>query len=261
MPVDSPLQSLTVDGLNLGYREAGSGAPLLLLHGNSASGRWFQPQLLAPPAGWQLLAPDLPNYGHSGPLTPGSSIEDHTRSLLGFLAQLGVDEPVVLVGHSLGGGVAQALAALAPDRVRALLLIASAPPGGFVTPEENYPLLELLPGNTDMLRAALTPITLCHVELFEELLQDALLMKPHALSDGARALAALDVSAAASRADFPVLVLHGSDDPLITAEQARATRDAYPNATLETWPTGHSPQLEVPERFNDLLRRFLEDLP
>jgi pimeloyl-ACP methyl ester carboxylesterase len=261
-----PYQSLSVNGLRIAYREAGIGTPLLLVHGNVASSRWFRAQLNEPPLGYRVIAPDLPNYAASDPLPGEITIDAYAQVLLQLLDSLGVSDDarsVVLLGHSLGGAVVQAMAASRPELAAALVLVASAPPAGFVTAEGNYPYLETIPGNETLLRGALQPtIGSVNPDEFEELLHDALLMQPHAFTAGARALAAMDLSSAAEKSDLPVLVLRGTADLIVSAEQAEATHAAYPESSLEVWDgVGHSPQLEAPKRFNALLAQFLEGLP
>lgn len=253
---------LEAAGVRLAYRQAGAGRPVLMIHGNTASSRWFAEQLAAPPAGHRLIAPDLPNYGASGTLPAPLAIADYAAPLEALLDRL-TDEPAVLVGHSLGGAVAQAIAARRPGRTRGLLLVASAPPGGFVTPEEHYALLARLPGNRALLERSLAPVIGAHrPDYFEQLVDDALAMRDFALEAGGRALAAFDVTAAARGAACPVLVLRGTADPIISEEMARATAAAYPRAELAAWEgVGHSPQLEAAARFNELLARFLAGLP
>ena len=81
---------------------------MLLLHGLGAtSGVW---------RGYDGLAPDLPGHGTAA-WEPSYSFERHAVAVLPLLDGLG-DEPVTVVGHSMGGVVALALAALAPERVR-----------------------------------------------------------------------------------------------------------------------------------------------
>lgn len=81
---------------------------MLLLHGLGAtSGVW---------RGYDGLAPDLPGHGTAA-WEPSYSFERHAVAVLPLLDGLG-DEPMTVVGHSMGGVVALALAALAPERVR-----------------------------------------------------------------------------------------------------------------------------------------------
>jgi pimeloyl-ACP methyl ester carboxylesterase len=265
-PLLPPLQSLPAGGIRIAFREAGCGAPLVLIHGNAGSSRWFAAQLLEPPLGYRVIAPDLPNYGGSDPLPGEVTVAAYAQAVLDLLQELDVagdSEGLVLLGHSLGGAVAQALASARPELTRGLVLVASAPPAGFLTPEEHYPFLETVPGNEALLRAALAPtVGSVSADVFEPLLQDALLMKRHAFTAGARALAAMDLTGPAAQATWPVLVVRGGEDRIISAEQARATHEAYPDSILESWDgVGHSPQVEAPERFNILLSQFLEGLP
>ena len=254
-------ERLTVHGVPLAYREAGSGRAALLVHGNFASSRWFGEQLRAPPAGWRLLAPDLPNFGASGAMPEAISMAAYARYLAGFIDRLDLS-PVALVGHSLGGAVAQAFAASRPHDIRGLLLISSAPPGGLITPEEHYPFLEMLHDNPELMGQALAPtMPSRRPPYFPELVQDALAMRPAAFSGNARALERLAPAATFQDAPYPVLVLHGGQDELIGEALAASTAAAFPAGRLEHWAeVGHSPQIEDPQRFNTLLTEFLEGL-
>ena len=252
----------------MAYRSIGDGPPVVLVHGNFASHRWWADLLDAPPEGLRIVAPDLPGFGASpareGPIT----IERYADALLRFVDVLDLG-PVVWAGHSLGGAVAQAAACAAPARTRGLVLVDSAPPGGFPTPEERYPLLASMRHDTATLRAALSatvvsPATPTPPASFDALVVDAAAMDDRGFTENARALDAMDLepAIAALDASFPVLVLRGAHDPIIRDVHAEATVAAWPDARLETWDdAGHSPQLEHPERFAERLANFLSELP
>jgi pimeloyl-ACP methyl ester carboxylesterase len=261
------MNRIDVHGTTIAFERAGHGNPVVLVHGNFASRRWWTDLLQAPPDDLALYAPDLPGFGASGPLTGELTIDAYADALDGFLAALGLERPVV-VGHSLGGSVAQAQAvrgfkARAVTRPSALLLVSSGEPGGLQTPEAHYPLLESLRGNREGLRASLQPMTPTRTPPnFEDLLDDALAMAPRAYSGNARALAAMDLTGRTATVRCPVGVLRGALDPLITEEMARATAAAYAGAQLVTWDgVGHSPQIEDPERFATLLDAFVGGRP
>lgn len=260
-----------VDGGEIACRTAGAadGRALLLIHGNVASGRWWHEQLAAPPAGWRLFAPDLPGYGASPPLAdapPGGITLTRLADALEALLDAFNVERAVVVGHSLGGAVAQALVARAPERVRGLLLLASPPPAGYPTPEARFPLLRRTVGRRKALAAALAPLFAgSPPAAFQALVDDALAMHPDAWEGGARALEcdlrpALAPLRAAGRLP-PTLVLHGAGDPLISERMARDTAAAFAGELLQWSDGGHAPQLEWPERFNARLAEFLEGLP
>ncbi|WP_460863553.1 alpha/beta fold hydrolase [Rhodococcus aerolatus] len=103
-----------------------SASPVLLLHGQPGSGADFAEVVDALPAGTRVLAPDRPGYGDN-PL-PAAGYEANARWALAQLDAAGI-ERAVLVGHSWGGGVAVTAAALAPERVQGLVLLASVGPG------------------------------------------------------------------------------------------------------------------------------------
>ena len=109
------------------YLEAGprSGAPIVFLHGIGGAARGFLPQLDHFGRGCRAVAWDMPGHGGSSPLEI-VGIDTLTAALAAFLAQSGLaqsglDRPV-LVGHSLGGMVAQRLLTLQPHAARALVL-------------------------------------------------------------------------------------------------------------------------------------------
>ncbi len=254
------LKTATVGGVNIAYAEAGTGTPILFVHGNFASKRWFTPQLLEPPPDARVLALDLPNFGDSDALPEDVSIEAYARWLEGFIDVLELKD-VTLVGHSLGGAVVQVAAARQPERYRGLVLINAAPPDGLKTPEEHYPYLELFKTNRSLLAQSLVAVMpTVRLDYFDDLVSDAWKMNRTAFTENARALNNYDVTAALSEVTVPVLVLHGGHDTLVTEEMARRTAAVFENSRLELWPeVGHSPQLEAPERFNALLSTFIAE--
>lgn len=98
---------------------------LVLLHGQPGLGAEWQQVIASLPGQVVALAPDRPGHGSSR--QPGGGLEVNAGAVLAELDARGI-ERAVLVGHSYGGGVALDVAARAPERVEALILLASVGP-------------------------------------------------------------------------------------------------------------------------------------
>jgi hypothetical protein len=99
---------------------------LVLLHGQPGSPADWQPVTARLPTQLHVIAADRPGYGSSR--LPAGGFAANARAVLDDLDARGITR-AVLVGHSYGGGVALAAAALAPRRVEAVILLASVGPG------------------------------------------------------------------------------------------------------------------------------------
>src|SRR3989449_10263687 len=119
MPIDR--RSVVVDGRRVSYLTAGGSAAaraILLIHGSAVSAGYWINQLCSLGDAFQVAAIDLPGHGKSDPI-PQASVEAYAETVGKFLEALGMD-PVLVVGHSLGGAVAIALAARRPEAVAGL---------------------------------------------------------------------------------------------------------------------------------------------
>ncbi len=251
---------LSLHGIQLFFAVSGAGQPLLFIHGNTGSSRWFSRAMDI--SGYRSYALDLPNFGRSDPYPGVVDLSVYADWVLRFMDEVGLEEPV-MVGHSLGGGVVQALALRHPDRAKALILIDSVSPKGLVTPRERYPFIELMKGNRAILAKTLraTVPTLKDEALFELLVDDAVRMAGDAWIGNAEALSNFDVSGLCAKYNKRVLVLWGRSDFIVTEEMARQTAQAYPGAELKILEgCGHSVIVEDPGRFKEILEAFLADL-
>jgi pimeloyl-ACP methyl ester carboxylesterase len=254
------------DGRTLFVRRwAGGGAEtLVVLHG-----------LLDSSEGWSAVgerltctqvAFDLPGFGHSDAPRRGS-IAGYAHDIVEGLALLGV-ERFTLLGHSLGGAVATAVAELLPERVGALVLLA---PAGF----GRLHLAEAisLPGIRNLVEAAL-PLALgsrlavtagymtmvANGRVPEPGLVDRVTSRGAGLVDGAREGTRAVVNAGLGRDAFhrrrlayrgPVFAVWGEDDRLVPVAHHEGVLTAFPHANIEIWPgMGHH---LLREGFDDLL--------
>lgn len=112
------------------------GEPVLFVHGNVSSGRFFEETLASMPSRYRCLAPDLRGYGDSerAPIDATRGLRDFSEDLLSLLDSPGLlpeGRKVHLVGWSVGGGVVMQMAMLRPERVASLVLLAPMSPYGF----------------------------------------------------------------------------------------------------------------------------------
>ncbi len=135
------------DGLQLHYLEAGcpeagSGEPVVFIHGSGpgASGHsnFKQNYPVFAEAGYRVIVPDLPGYGASAKPETVYDLDFFVNALSGLLDALDIPR-CVLVGNSLGGAIALKLALDQPQRVSKLILMA---PGGLMEKEQYYQQME-----------------------------------------------------------------------------------------------------------------------
>lgn len=121
-----PLKSVHVDGNRIVYVETGSGAPLILLHGFGGSIWNWEHQQLALAQHYRILTLDLLGSGQSAKPDIPYTTSHLVTFLLHFMDAVDIDH-ATLIGNSMGAGLAMAVALSAPDRVKALTLIAGFP--------------------------------------------------------------------------------------------------------------------------------------
>ena len=124
---------LAVPGGTLAYTMAGSGEPLLLIHGLGGTRQTWREVFGSLAATHTVIAPDLPGHGESAAPAGDYSLGAHAAAMRDLLVALGHSRATV-VGHSLGGGIALQFAYQFPDRIDRLVLISSGGLGAEVTP-------------------------------------------------------------------------------------------------------------------------------
>lgn len=109
--------------MTLFAHQAGSGPPVLLIHGLGADHTDWRFQIPALAAHYRVLAVDLPGFGASAALPGGSRIEDYAQALHAWLDEQGVGTLHAVIGHSMGGAVALEFALARPTRTSRLVLM------------------------------------------------------------------------------------------------------------------------------------------
>src|SRR5919197_307666 len=150
MPSAFDAWQVDLHGHRVIYRIAGSGPPVVLIHGMINSSRHWEEVALRLADSYRLIAPDLIGHGDSATPRGDYSLGAHAASIRDLLAVIGVDHATI-VGHSLGGGVAMQFFYQFPQRTDRLVLVSSGGLG-----REVSPLLRgaALPGAATLLRVA-----------------------------------------------------------------------------------------------------------
>jgi pimeloyl-ACP methyl ester carboxylesterase len=248
----------------LHHREAGSGFPLLLLHGFPFTSESFAPQLAAPPGGARVIAPDLRGFGQS-PDGPGTAtMEEHAEDALALLDRLGIERAVV-GGVSMGGYAALALLRRDPARVAGLALLdtQALPDDAAGKERREASARDVLANGVDKLVDALltklfaagTPAAVRAP--IERQMRAA---KPASVAAALRGMAARgDTREVLSRYAGPVVVVVGAEDAITPPEKAKQMADLVKGAVLVTVPNaGHLANLEQAAEVNAALASLVQ---
>jgi len=259
----------------LDHHRGGSGEPLVLIHGIGHTWRGWKPMLPDLERRFDVLAVDLPGFGHSEPLpagidaTPEALADAVEREMLGA----GFDS-AHFAGNSLGGWISLELA----RRGRARTVTAISPAGLAHARERNWGagilrgmrwIAHTVPAPQAALRNPFTRSLLAGAAVARpwrydpDLLIEATQLfannpgfhatLPHTLHGQPRGLTTLDV---------PVLILWGSLDVILLPRQGRRFERLIPGAELRyVRRAGHVPMTDVPELLSEAIAEFALDRP
>jgi pimeloyl-ACP methyl ester carboxylesterase len=268
-------KSVTLNNINIAYREQGRGRPVLFVHGFASSSHTWLSLIKLLPAGPRYIALDLKGYGNSAkPEDKKYSAQDQAGILTAFINELRLESPV-LVGHSFGGIVSiLTLLAHGLKKPAAGLVLINAVAYFKRVPQFVKALKPPL-GNILSL-ARLIPRVLVR-QVLEEVFYDRSKITRELIDAYAENLRSSEAkkSLVVSAAQFvskdlkrphkefqqiriPVLILSGADDRVISIEESYSLKRDIPQAELTTIPMcGHSPQEECPEETAVFVSGFL----
>lgn len=265
------------------YREAGTGEPIVFVHGFGANGRLWTETATALSSGHRCIVPDWPLGSHSEAMHPSADVSPRgiSRLISEFLVALGLDD-VTIVGNDSGGAVSQILVTERPERIERLVLTncdcfekfppqpfksmfkAAQAPGGAVALAKSlqvsairrgplgYGGLTAKPMDEDVLRSFVDPLA-----------DDAGVRR-----DGMRFAGAADtrdtMGAAAKLPELaiPTLLAWGADDTFFTLDDARRLRDLIPDSKLvEIADAKTFVSLDKPIEVADAIAAFVVERP
>lgn len=273
-------KSVVLHGRSVTYAQAGAGPALLLIHG--LGGRCENWGAVIEPLARRhtIIAPDLPGHGSSPPGSGDYSVGAFAAGLRDLLTALG-HERATLVGHSLGGGIAMALAYQFPEFTERLVLVSSGGLGPEVSPVLRA---AALPGADMFIATTARTAGMAGAAVGRGLA--AIGLRPTtdvgevargyaSLADRDRRAAFLAtlrsvINARGQSVDardrlylatgLPVMIMWGARDPIIPVRHGERAHEQIPGSRLEIFENvGHIPQLEVPGLFVAALERFLDE--
>ena len=253
-----PGSALVRHGASISYDELGTGAPpLVLVHGWCGDRTALAPQRQRFAREHRVISLDLPGHGLSDKPIRDYSIPALADDVAWLCTQLGLTRPVI-VGHSMGGGIALELAATRPDLVGGAVVLDTAIAAAGAAREWAALSERLRTGDFQAAaRAAIERwffIPTDDAQRREQLIAAMTATPQHVMLGAAQGIAAWDSARAAAGARVPVLNL-SSSSPRADVARFRALCPQLMHG--QVIGAGHFLQLEVPEQVNAMIARFL----
>jgi pimeloyl-ACP methyl ester carboxylesterase len=265
--------TFTFDGLAVHYLDEGAGEPaVVFVHGFPFRAEMWEPQIpVVTGAGHRAVAPDLPGFGASDgpPDRSGHSIDGYADLVAALVSHLGLG-PVVVVGLSMGGYVALAVARRHPAVLAGLVLADTRPDADSAearqarsdqqaTVEAVGDVAPVVDGLLDRLLTEQAPRHLGVRAWLGDMMRS---MAPAAWVGALEAMKhRSDQTDRLPQITVPTLVVVGEDDAIAPVDVAEAMAKAIPGARLEVVPAaGHVANLENPDVFNRALADFVAAL-
>ena len=251
-PTSSLRHETFAHDLALSFDDRGSGPAMLVLHGGGGPltvARFVE----AMSAQARVIAPIHPGFGGTPRPATFDSVEQIADAYVALLDRLGLRD-VLVVGFSIGGWIANAIALRAGDRLRGLVLVNGA--GIVVDGEPCADVFSLTPKQLSALsyhdpaRFGIDPAALSDAQKAGM----AANMRTLAVYGRARDMGDPHLRARLADVRVPVLVVWGDSDRVVTPAYGRAVAAAFPDARLEIIERcGHMPQIEQPARLLELV--------
>lgn len=263
----------SIDHAKIFYETAGKGIPLVMIHAGVADSRQWENEFSKFAQSYQVIRYDMRGYGKSEPVDGEFS---HMSDLVSLLDTLGIYDPIILMGCSMGGGIAMDFALTYPSRVKALIMVGSGPSGleldvpaptKFAEAEKAFEA-----GDLDLVAEIETQIWFDGTDRTPEQVNPEM---RKLLWEMNRIALGYEVKQLGKRLpntqmpafdrlgdlDIPVLVIVGSHDtPYILAAADYMTEKIPSVRKVIIEDAAHLPNMDQPDEFQGIVRDFLESL-
>ena len=250
-------------GVRLRYAYQGdpNGIPVIMLHGYTDSSFSYSQVLPLLDQKYRIYTPDQRGHGESDRPATGYEMKQFAADVVAFMDALNIRQATI-VGHSMGSFVAQHVAVRAPERVKRLVLVATA------TQVRNNDLARELERSVNALNdpipekfvhnfQASTAFQSLGNEFLEAAVKESMKLPLHVWQGVMAAMMSPDTQVELKKIKAPTLILWGDRDFFPRSEQDALT-SAIPNAELKVYKnTGHALHWEHPEKFAADLTAFL----
>jgi pimeloyl-ACP methyl ester carboxylesterase len=271
------LRAIGTSAGSLSTMDAGTGEPVILIHGLGATKASFLPTLAALTPGYRAIAVDLPGFGDSDKPVLGSyDAPFFARATIALLDALGIERAHV-IGNSMGGRVGIEMGLRYPERIRRLVLL--APSLAWLRSRPWAPYLRWVPTQLGLIQPAPRPVVEAIVRrvvpgadqewtaagideflrsyrepsgraAFYAAARNIYLEEPHGPDGFWTRLPSLSVES---------LFVWGRNDGVVPAKFAHHVRDALPASQHLLLDCGHVPQLQRPKQTHAAIQQFLAD--
>jgi pimeloyl-ACP methyl ester carboxylesterase len=264
--IEETCMKISVNGTGINVEQQGSGdLALILLHywgGSTRTWKYVMPPLAK---SYRTIAIDHRGWGESASPATGYSLADHANDVAGLIDALDVRK-YILVGHSMGGKVAQLLASRRPEGLAGVVLIGSSMPTPLVLPDQMrqmmltaYATRETVEMSIDQVLTAkpLDPADR------QQVIADSLRGAPQAKEAWPLVGSQEDLSHLVSAIAVPTLVIACELDRIDSVETTKSELlPRIPGSVLHVLPaTGHLSPLESPAELVHLIEQFAAALP
>jgi pimeloyl-ACP methyl ester carboxylesterase len=256
---------ISSNGIALHVEERGSGdLPLVFMHYYGGSSRTWKHVVARLAPGFRTVAIDHRGWGESDAPAAGYGLADLAADAEGVIAALDLRR-YVLVGHSMGGKVAQLMASRRPAGLAGLVLVAPSPPSPMVMPAQARAMMAGAYASRGAVEAAIDTMLTAKplsTQDREQVIEDSLRGAPQAKAAWPRSTSLEDIAAQAGDITVPTLVIAGAldrVDPPIRLQAELLPR--IPQAVMRVLPdTGHLSMLESPDAVAALIADFAGSL-
>ena len=262
IPPDQPFQRhmVDLDGLHLSVLEAGTGDPIIFVHGVVTTSNIFPKYVGTYSPEFRGVAVDLRGYGDSEKPATGYSIPQFSTDLIKLADALQIKK-AVWVGVSMGGMILQRLALDHPERVRALVLVSTT--DGAMILDKDIPTIgaprDYREVSKNMIVESFPAGT--QAKLYQPLLERIPTWNGTVIREALTSMSQFQVHGQLTRIQVPTLIMVGAKDDVATPAIAKGIQAQIAGSQVVEFQTGHFMMAEDPERFRTVLGEFLKGLP